>query len=72
MSIGESLKRFRGEFNLTQKQVANAAGVVPEAYQKYEYGKNVPLATVLIRLADTYDVSIDYLVGRSNNPARLP
>ena len=32
MSIGESLKRFRGEFNLTQKQVANAAGVVPEAY----------------------------------------
>lgn len=72
MSIGESLKRFRSEFNLTQRETAAAAGIVPEAYQKYEYGKNIPLATVLIKLADAYNVSVDYLLGRSDNPAWLP
>ena len=70
MTIGEALKRFREEFKLTQRETAAAAGMVTEAYQKYEYGKNVPLATVLMKLADAYNVSIDYLVGRSNDPQR--
>ena len=35
-------------------------------YQFYEYGKNEPTASVLIALADFFDVSLDYLVGRSD------
>lgn len=53
---------------MTQRDVANAAGMMTEAYQKYEYGKNVPLVTVLIKLADAYNVSVDYLLGRTDNP----
>lgn len=68
MTISESLKRFRKEFDLTQREVAAAAGIVPEAYQKYEYGKNVPAVSVLCKLADFFNVSIDYLVGRTDNP----
>lgn len=71
MTYAEALKRFRREFNLTQKQVADAAKIFPQAYQVYEYGRE-PSISILHKLADAYNVSIDYLVGRSDNPARLP
>lgn len=70
MTIGESLKRFRKEFGFTQQQVADTVGVLKPAYQRYELGKTVPLTTFLVKLADVYDVSLDYLVGRSDNPQR--
>ena len=38
------------------------------AYQYYERGQREPTASVLIALADYFDVSIDYLVGRTDNP----
>lgn len=68
MSIGEGLKRFRNEFSLNQRQVASAINIHWQAYQRYEYGTNIPSAAVLIKLADAYNVSLDYLVGRSDNP----
>ena len=67
MTIAESLKRFRKEFGVTQQQVADSVGLKP-AYQRYELGKTVPLTTFLIKLADAFNVSLDYLVGRSDNP----
>ena len=70
MNYSDSLKRFRSEFNLTQKQAALSAGILEQAYQKYEYGRD-PAIRVLCKLADAYNVSIDYLVGRSDNPQRL-
>ena len=70
MTISESLKRFRKHFGVTQQQVANSINVLKPSYQRYEYGTNVPTATVLIKLADAYNVSLDYLVGRSDNPER--
>lgn len=39
-------------------------------YQYYEYGRSEPTASVLISLADFLDVSLDYLVGRSDEPGR--
>ena len=36
------------------------------AYQRYEYGQREPQLAVLIRMADFYGVSLDYLVGRSD------
>ncbi len=67
--LPNALKRFRKEFKITQKQAANAANIAERVYQSYEYGKVVPTATVLINLADCFDVSLDYLVGRTDNPA---
>ena len=67
MTIAESFKRFRKEFHLTQKQVAAALGVSQQAYQVYE-NKTAPTATVLLKLADAFDVSTDYLLGRTDNP----
>lgn len=58
------------EKNLTQKQVAEGIEIAEQAYQRYEYGRTIPSAIVLIALADYFDVSLDYLVGRSDDPAR--
>lgn len=68
--LGERFKTVRKSLNFTQKQVADGIGVAEQVYQRYEYGKNIPSALVLIALADYFDVSLDYLVGRSDDPAR--
>lgn len=68
--LASQFKKVRQERNLTQKQVADGIGVAEQAYQRYEYGRTVPSALVLIALADYFDVSLDYLVGRSDNPTR--
>lgn len=68
--LSDALKRTRLEKHATQKQVADGIGITEQAYQRYEYGKTVPSALVLIALADFFDVSLDYLVGRSDDPAR--
>lgn len=68
MSLAEALKRFRKQFKVTQKVAAEVSGVSERVYQSYEYGKVVPTVTILMALADFYDVSLDYLVGRSDDP----
>lgn len=70
MKLNEALKRCRKLKKVTQRQAATAAGVTEAMYQFYEYGKNEPTAGVLIALADYFDVSLDYLVGRSDDPER--
>ena len=69
MSLSEALRRFRKSVKITQKQAAEVAGVAERVYQSYEYGKVIPTATVLIAIADYFDVSLDYLCGRSDDPA---
>lgn len=70
MNLNEALRRIRKQKKVTQVQAAQAAGVSEAMYQFYEYGKNEPTASVLIALADYFDVSLDYLVGRSDDPQR--
>lgn len=70
MELNEALRRIRKHKKVTQVQAAQAAGVSEAMYQFYEYGKNEPTASVLIALADYFDVSLDYLVGRSDDPER--
>ena len=70
MELSESLKRFRKTKKITQKQAALSAGVSERVYQSYEYGKVIPTVTILISLADSFNVSLDYLVGRSDDPDR--
>ncbi len=66
--ISQSFKKVRKEKKCTQKQIASAIGISERNYQDYEYGKVVPSAITLIALADYFDVSIDYLVGRTDKP----
>jgi len=68
MEICDALKRFREVHNLTQKAVADSIGIKVPAYQRYEYGKVVPSAQVIKEIANSFHVSADYLLGRSDEP----
>ena len=67
MTVAESFRRFRKEFNLSQKQVAETLGIKQPSYYVYESG-TIPSATVVLKLANAYDVTTDYLLGRSDEP----
>ena len=67
MDLPKALKRFRREYNLTQKQVSSKIGVNIRLYQKYEAGEVDPSASVITAVADAYDVPLDYLVGRDDD-----
>ena len=68
MKLKDGLKRARKRAKVTQAQAAQAAGVSLSMYQFYEYGRNEPTANVLVSLADFFDVSLDYLTGKSDTP----
>ena len=65
MTVGESLKRFRKERGLTQKQVSDAVGINLRLYQGYESGQTNPATSTVIGIADAFNVPLDYLVGRN-------
>ncbi len=64
-SFAERLKSLREEKKVTQRIVATYLELTDTAYGFYEQGKNYPNMDVLIKLADYFGVSLDYLVGRS-------
>ncbi len=58
------LKELREDNNLTQKQVADILYCSQSAYSKYEKGVLYPSVDMLVKLADFYGVSINYIIGR--------
>jgi len=64
MTFAENLRRLRKERGLTQPEVAEGCGFSWRAYQNYERGIREPQMSVLIALADFYDLSLDELVCR--------
>ncbi|CDC68181.1 MULTISPECIES: helix-turn-helix transcriptional regulator [environmental samples] len=64
--FGERLKLLRREKKKTQREMAEFLGVQIRAYQYYESGSFFPEIINLIKLADYFDVSTDYLLGRSD------
>ena len=68
MNFQERLIELRKMHNITQRNVSDAIEMSPLGYQRYEYGAREPAFRKLIALADFYHVSIDYLVGRTDNP----
>ena len=69
--IFEAIRTLREERGLSQAQVAAILGVAQNTYSQYETGKIEWTAPVLLRLADYYQVSVDFLVARTQNP-KLP
>ena len=65
---GKSLKRFRDAKKISQAKVADVLGILPQAYYRYETNKATPSADVIMKIADAFGVSADYLLGRSDKP----
>lgn len=65
--FGDRLKRLRIEHNLTQEQLAQRVGVLKASISSYELGKQYPTINTLIKLCNLFDVSADYLIGRSDS-----
>ncbi len=63
--IFENIRNLREDNDKTQNELADYLNIKQTTYSKYELGKiNIPIE-VFIKLADYYNVSIDYLVGRA-------
>lgn len=61
------LRDLREDNDLTQTQLAKMLGMSQTGYSKYETGENDIPTQILIKLADLYDTSIDYILGRTND-----
>ena len=64
-----NLRGIREDRDIKQKEIASVLNVSQNTYSQYETGVISLTADVLIKLADYYNVSIDYLLDRTNNPA---
>lgn len=64
------LRELRKEKRLTQSELGELMGVTPRQYQRYERGEQETNLDGWIFLADFYNVSLDYLVGRSDRRER--
>lgn len=68
-NLSARLKQLRQEKHLKQEQVALLVGVTKSAVSSWELDMRQPSYEALIRLADLYRVSTDYLLGRENHRA---
>lgn len=66
--FGKRLKLLRKKSGITQKQLSNSIGVTERAIVAYESGKMKPNFDAINSLADTFSVSADYLLGRTDTP----
>lgn len=62
-----NLKELRKEKKQTQEEIAQVLNVQKQTYQNYELGKRSADIETLVKLADYYNVTLDYLVGRTFN-----
>ena len=66
----QRIRDLREDKDLNQTQVAKILGMSQTGYSKYETGENDIPTAVLIKLADFYDTSVDYLLGQTNQKQR--
>lgn len=63
----QRIKELRIANNLTQKEVANFIGMSLMAYAHYELGDRQPSLDTVNKLCDLFEVTSDYLLGRTDN-----
>ena len=66
--IYKNLRAIREDRDIKQKESASLLNISQNTYSQYETGVIAITAEVLVKLADFYNVSIDYLLDRTNNP----
>jgi transcriptional regulator with XRE-family HTH domain len=67
-TFSERLIQLRKGKGLSQIALSKEIGVSSRVYQTYEYGKTEPGMSNLISIANFFDVSLDYLTGRTDTP----
>ena len=65
--IGKNLKELRTKLNLSQQALADDCNFSQSTYSTYENGKFLINSITIYTICKTYNVSMDYLVGRTNN-----
>lgn len=66
------IRNLREDKDLTQKQVGEMLNMSQTGYNQYEIGKNDIPTRVLIKLAEIYDISVDYLLGITDEEKPYP
>lgn len=66
MEFSERLKELRKQAHLTQVELASKLGIVQSSYADWERGKKKPTQENLVKIAQILNVSVDYLVGNSD------
>ena len=61
------IRDLREDNDLKQKEIAAVLNIDQRVYSNYELGKREIPLHLIIKLADYYNVSLDYIVGRTNN-----
>ena len=64
--LAERLKKIRKETKLTQKVLSDKLGFPTSTYAQYERGERIPTTLKLLTIASFYDISFDFITGRSN------
>lgn len=68
MNMYKRIRDLREDKDLNQTQIAKFLGMSQTGYSKYETGENDIPTAILIKLADFYDVSVDYILNRTDEP----
>lgn len=68
--FSERLTELRAGRKVSSQALAENIGVSRPAISRFEHGVDFPHVNTLVALADYFDVSLDYLVGRSDDPLR--
>jgi len=68
--LDNRIKDVRDDSDLTQQQIADAIGITQRKYSYIETGTQPLTDELLVKLANYYQVSIDYLLRQTNNPKR--
>lgn len=71
MKINERIKQLRVDNNLLQKEIAKILNVPKNTYGAWERGNNEPSVDIIIKLADFYQISTDYLLNREEEDGRI-
>jgi len=67
-TVGKRLRSLREKAHLTQAKMAELMGARQPAINRYEHGQAAVPFTILRRYADYFDVSLDYIFGRCDEP----
>ena len=66
--IGERLRTLRESVKLSQTKLAKEFGISQPSLARYETGDTITPPEILLKFADYFDVSMDYIFGRTDNP----
>lgn len=66
-NLSERMRSLRKEKNLKQEELTELIGIPIRTYRRYEIGEREPTVSALWKIADFYNVSVDYLIGRTDS-----